>query len=208
VTNAHTALHWLDAEHLDLDKTRMAAERIVRDGQRASDVIGRIRGMMTKSTPQVAKVDINGVIDEVLALTETELRMHSVVVFTQLAPKLAPVSGDRVQLQQVILNLVLNAIDAMASVSDRPRVLRIGSQLRTGGEVLISVRDSGPGLDPETTEKIFSPFFTTKEKGIGMGLSICRSIVEAHGGRLWTEPGTPHGAIFQFTMPPEASGRV
>jgi len=208
VTNAHTALHWLDAEHLDLDKTRMAAERIVRDGQRASDVIGRIRGMMTKSTPQVAKVDINGVIDEVLALTETELRMHSVVTFTELAPKLAPVSGDRVQLQQVILNLVLNAIDAMASFSGRPRVLRIGSQLQTGGEVLISVRDSGPGLDPETAEKIFSPFFTTKEKGIGMGLSICRSIVEAHGGRLWTEPGAPHGAIFQFTMLPEASGRV
>jgi len=208
VTNAHTALHWLDVGHLDLDKTRMAAERIVRDGQRASDVIGRIRGLMTKSTPQVVKVDINGVIDEVLALTENELRMHSVVVFTKFAPKLAPVSGDRVQLQQVILNLVLNAIDAMASVSDRPRVLRIGSQLRTGGEVLISVHDSGPGLDPETTEKIFSPFFTTKEKGIGMGLSICRSIVETHGGRLWTEPGTPHGAIFQLTMPPEASDRV
>jgi C4-dicarboxylate-specific signal transduction histidine kinase len=208
MTNAHTALHWLDAEHLDLDKTRMAAERIVRDGQRASDVIGRIRGMMTKSTPQVVKVNINGVIDEVLALTENELRTHSVGVFTKLAPKLAPVSGDRVQLQQVIVNLVLNAIDAMASVSDRPRVLRIGSQLRAGGEVLISVHDSGPGLDPETTEKIFSPFFTTKEKGIGMGLSICRSIVETHGGRLWTEPGAPHGAIFQFTMPSEASGRV
>ena len=156
---------------------------------------------MTKSTPQVAKVDINGVIDEVLALTETELRMHSVVTFTDLAPKLAPVSGDRVQLQQVILNLVLNAIDAMASFSGRPRVLRIGSQLQTGGEVLISVRDSGPGLDPETAEKIFSPFFTTKEKGTGLGLPISRRIVENHGGTIEVRSQPGAGATFTVLLP-------
>jgi two-component system sensor kinase FixL len=204
VTNAHTSIYWLADEHLDLDKARNTVQRIVRDGQRASDVIARIRGLMTKSAPQIKNVDMNGVINEVLALTDAELRMRGVGVRTELAATLPPVKGDRVQLQQVVLNLVTNAIDAMASVTDGPRLLQVGSRLEGSGETLIFVRDHGTGLDPATADKIFTPFFTTKPKGIGMGLAICRSIVESHGGRLWASPATPHGAIFQFTLPTKA----
>jgi C4-dicarboxylate-specific signal transduction histidine kinase len=179
----------------------MAAERIVRDGRRASDVIGRIRGLMTKSAPQIIEVNIHGVINEVLALTRTELHMRKVSARTELAATLPIVLGDRVQLQQVILNLVLNGIDSMLTVNNRPRVLIIGSRLEGSGNILVFIRDHGTGLNPEIIDKIFDPFFTTKFEGIGMGLAICRSIVEAHSGRLWASAATPHGAVFQFTLP-------
>jgi C4-dicarboxylate-specific signal transduction histidine kinase len=204
VANGHTCLHWLEDATFDLVKARVAAQRVVRDGQRASDVIGRIRALMTKSAPQTSDVDMNGVINEVLALIETERRTHRIGVRTELAATLPPVLGDRVQLQQVILNLLINGIEAMVSVTDRPRVLLIGSRLEAGGDALIFVRDHGTGLDSETADKIFSPFVTTKAKGIGMGLAICRSIVESHGGRLWASPASPHGAVFQFTLPTKA----
>jgi PAS domain S-box-containing protein len=207
VTNGATCLHWLEDETLNLAKARVAAQRIVRDGERASQVIGRIRALMTKSAPQTIDVDMNGVINEVLALTQTELRMRQVAVHTELAATLPSVLGDRVQLQQVILNLVINGMDAMVPVSDRPRILLIGSRLETGGDALIFVRDHGTGLNPETADKIFEAFFTTKAKGIGMGLAICRSIIEAHGGRLWASPANQHGAVFQFTIPTKSARR-
>jgi PAS domain S-box-containing protein len=201
VTNGNTCLHWLADETLNLAKARMAAQRIVRDGARASDVIGRIRGLMTKSAPQIVDIDLNDVINEVLAFTQTELRMRKVSARTELATMLPLVLGDRVQLQQVILNLVINGIEAMSAVTDRPRILLIGSHLDTEGRALIFLRDHGSGLDPETIDKLFEPFFTTKSEGIGMGLAICRSIIEAHGGRLWAAGANPHGAVFQFTLP-------
>jgi len=205
VTNGYTCLHWLNENTLDLDKARVTAQRVVRDGERASDVVRRIQRLMTKAPPQTTNVDINGVITEVLALTQTELRTRDVVVHTELTPTLPPVLGDPVQLQQVLLNLVINGIDAMAPVTDRPKILVIGSRLDASGAGLVFVRDHGTGLDDEAADRIFDPFYTTKSKGTGMGLTICRSIIEAHDGRLWASPATPHGAMFQFTVPTKAT---
>jgi PAS domain S-box-containing protein len=201
VTNGHTVLHWLNEKTLNLDKARVTAERVVRDGERASGVIQRVQGLLTKTPPQVRDVDINDLIDEVLELLQTELRVRGIAVRTELSPALPPVLGDSVQLQQVLLNLVINGTDAMAEVTGRPKTLVIGSRASPDGDGLVFVRDHGSGLDEETAAKIFDPFFTTKAKGMGMGLAICRSIIEAHGGRLWATPAEPHGALFQFTVP-------
>ena len=205
VTNGYTLLHWLNENTLNLDKARVTAERVLRDGERASGVIQRIRGLLTKTPPQTRDIDLNELIRQVLDLVHTDLRLRDVAVQTELAPALSTYPGDSVQLQQVLLNLVLNGSEAMTGVAGRPKLLVVGSRATPDGEGLIFVRDHGAGLDQETADKIFDAFFTTKDKGMGMGLAICRSIVEAHGGRLWAEPAEPHGALFQFTLPDKAA---
>jgi PAS domain S-box-containing protein len=199
VMNAQTALRWLAVS--DLDEVRQALDRIVRDGNRARDVIGRIRGLIKKAPPRQEALAINEAILEVTALLHGEVVKHDVSVQTQLADGLPLIHGDRVQLQQVILNLVINAVEAMSGVSEGARELLISTVQTELGGVLVAVRDTGPGLTPVTLERLFEAFYTTKSSGLGLGLSICRSIIEAHGGRLWASANVPRGAIFQFTVP-------
>ena len=172
----------------------------MRDSARAGDVIRGLRALAKKSGPQLTRLDINDVIREVLALTGGELRRHGVVLHTDLAAGDRPVLGDRVQLQQVLLNLIMNGVEAMSGVTERPRELTVSSALAEPGSVLVSVEDTGAGLDPAVAQRIFEPFFTTKSEGLGMGLSICRSIVEGHRGRLWASPRAPYGAAVRFTL--------
>ena len=201
VINAQTALRWLDMQPPDPEEIRRALDRIVRDGGRASDVIGRIRALVTKATPPRDRLDINDTILEVIAVTRTEMRGNGISLQTQLAPDLPLVQGDRVQLAQVLLNLILNAIEAMSGMSERTRELLISSKDDGADGVQVAVRDWGPGLTPESSEHLFDAFYTTKPSGMGMGLSICRSIIEAHGGRMWATANIPQGAAFQFTLP-------
>jgi C4-dicarboxylate-specific signal transduction histidine kinase len=201
VTNAHAALRWLDAQPPDLEEVRLALGRLVKEGNRATDVISRIRALIKKTPPRKDALEINEAILEVIALTRGEVVKNNVSVQTQLAEGLPPISGDRVQLQQVILNLIINAVEAMSGVSEGSRELLIGTGKDASGGVLVAARDSGPGLSPESFDRVFDAFYTTKPGGMGMGLSICRSIVEAHGGRLWATANVPRGAIFQFTLP-------
>lgn len=205
VTNSHTVLHWLGERTLNLDKARVTAERVLRDGERASGVIRRIQGLLTRTPPQTKDVDVNELIREVADLLQTELRLRDVALHTELAPDVPRFPGDSIQLQQVLLNLVINGADAMSDLAGRPRLVIVGSRLAADGDVLIWVRDHGVGLDRDTADKIFDPFFTTKAKGMGMGLAICRSIVEAHGGRLSASSAEPHGALFEFTLPGKAA---
>jgi C4-dicarboxylate-specific signal transduction histidine kinase len=177
----------------------------IQEANRASDVIGRIHALLRKASPQMGPLDMNEVIREVLALVGNELTRGGVTAQTKLAAGVPTVLGDRVQLQQVILNLIMNGIDAMSTIADRPHDLLIKSTGHPEG-VLIQVQDSGTGLDLEQAARIFEPFFTTKPQGIGMGLSISRSIVEAHGGRLWATPGLSHGAVFQLILPKADGG--
>jgi PAS domain S-box-containing protein len=204
ITNGDACLRWLAKDRPDLGEARQAAERIVRDGHRSVDIIRSVRALAGKSGPEMTQLDINDAIREVLGLTRSELHRHDVSLETALSGGLEPIMGDRVQLQQVILNLIMNGIEAMSAVMRQPRVLRVRSQIDGPGDLLIAVEDSGPGLAPETMDRLFDPFFTTKPSGMGMGLSICRSIVDAHGGRLWASPQTPWGAVFQFTVPTAA----
>jgi C4-dicarboxylate-specific signal transduction histidine kinase len=204
VTNADTCSRWLAKDPPDLDEARRAAERIVSAGHRAADIIRTIRTLARKSTAEMTRFDINSAISEVLALTGGELRRHDVLIEVELSAGLEPVSGDRGQMQQVILNLTVNAIEAMTSDSHHPRVLRVSSRMAGPDNVLVAVADTGTGLDQTVVDGIFDAFFTTKPDGMGMGLSICRSIVEAHGGRLWASPNSPRGSIFQFTVPAAA----
>jgi signal transduction histidine kinase len=182
-----------------------ALSRINQDGRRAAQIIENLRALTKKSEPQFRRLDINGAIQEILALTRTELTQHNLVLHIDLSTGDRTVFGDRVQLQQVMLNLIINGIEAMSVVVDRPKVLTISSEPVETGDVLVAVKDTGAGIDPATADRIFESFFTTKPNGMGMGLSICRSIIEAHGGRFWASPNTPHGAVFQFTVP--ADGR-
>ena len=200
VTNAQAALRWL-GEPRNLDEVRQALGRIVRDGSRAGAVVGRIRNLIKKAPQSNERVDINAAIREVIELTRSEAVKNRVRVQTELFESLPPVRGDRVELQQVILNLILNALEAMSEMSEGPRELLIGAGTTESGEVLVTVRDSGPGLTPATLERLFSAFYTTKPNGLGLGLSICRSIIEAHGGRLWANANSPTGAVFRFTLP-------
>jgi len=201
VTNAHAALRWLDAQPPNLGETRQALGRIVQDGNRAGDVIGRIRALVKKVPRRHDPVDINEIILEVIALTRSELLRNGVSLQTQLAQDLPLVQGDRIQLQQVVLNFIVNAIEAMSEVSEGSRELLIGTEEDGSDRVLVAVRDSGPGLPAESLEHLFDAFYTTKPGGMGMGLSICRSIIEIHGGRVWAGPNAPKGAVFQFTLP-------
>jgi PAS domain S-box-containing protein len=204
-TNASASLHWLDAHPPNLEEARKAVTSAVREANRASDVIVRVRALLRKASPQMEQVDVNEVIREVLALVRSELIRGGVTAKTKLAAGVPTVLGDRIQLQQVILNLIMNAIDAMIMTTDRPRTLLIKSAKGAEG-VLIRVQDSGNGLDPEHSDRIFESFFTTKPQGIGIGLSISSSIVEAHGGRLWATPGSPYGAVFHLILPKADSG--
>jgi signal transduction histidine kinase len=179
---------------------RATVERIVRDANRASEVIQRIRALAKRSEPQMDSLDINEVIREAIPLVQREVFNHGASLRAELASALPPVLGDRVQLQQVVINLLINGVEAVAPIMDRPRELLIRSG-HEAGEVYVAVRDSGIGIDAKTAEQLFSAFFTTKPSGMGMGLSISRSIIRAHGGRLWVSPNPDHGAAFQFTVP-------
>jgi PAS domain S-box-containing protein len=201
VTNAAACVRWLADEGLDLREARLAAERIVRDGHRAGDVIASIRALTRKSSVDMMQLDVNQVIVDVLDLLRAELRQNEVLLEVDLAAGVDPILGDRVQLQQVILNLVMNGIEAMGEVPQRPRLLRVMSRGDESGRLLIGVADTGRGLEPSQSEQVFEAFYTTKPEGIGLGLSICRSIVEAHGGRLWAAPNNPRGSTFWFSLP-------
>jgi signal transduction histidine kinase len=198
--DAQAALHWLDQKPPDLEEVRQALNSIVKDSNRASEVVERIRALIKKAPPQKDRFEINAAIREVIELTHTEVVKNSISLRTELADGLLIVQGDRVQLQQVILNLIINAIEAMG-VSEGTRELLIGTGKDGSRSVLVRIADSGPGLAAATLERLFQPFYTTKPNGLGLGLSICRSIVEAHGGRLWVTTNVPRGAIFQLTLP-------
>jgi PAS domain S-box-containing protein len=199
--NARAALNFLDHRPPDLGEISEALGCVVDDADRAGDIIDRIRDHIKKAPPRKSRFDLNAAINEVIVLARSAITKNGVSVQTRLTEGLAPVEGDRVQLQQVILNLVLNAAEAMTAVDEGARELLISTgQSRTNG-VVVAVRDSGPGIDPERRERVFDAFYTTKSSGTGMGLSICRSIIDAHGGRLWAEANEPRGAVFQFTLP-------
>jgi len=204
VSNAEACLRWLDRGTPDLDAARRSVEWIIDDGNRASEVIRRVRALAKKTDIEKAPLDINDVVREVIALVQRELISHRVWLRTEFAPTLPMILGDRVQLQQVIINLVLNGIEAMQSVTDRPRELVIRSRQEERQQVLVSVTDCGIGISAENADLLFNPFFTTKSGGMGMGLSICRSIMQAHGGQLWAIANVPHGATFKFTLPVNA----
>jgi K+-sensing histidine kinase KdpD len=201
VTNANACLRWLDRDPPELDEARETARRIVRDGKRGSEVLARIRAMLKKGDPVREPLAVGEVIQEILTLARPSL--DGVVLETHLDPALPSVHGDRVQLQQVLLNLVLNASEAMKTADDRARILRIEAGRNASGDVEVAVRDSGAGLPPDLLERVFATFFTTKAEGLGMGLAICRSIIEHHGGRLWAESNSDFGATFRFTIPVE-----
>jgi PAS domain S-box-containing protein len=208
VASGNAALRWLVHAPPDVEEARNMLAAVVKQGNRASEVIGRIRSLFNQSTPEHVEFDINDAIREVLELTANTLRVKDVVVQTQLPAALPPVRGDRVQLQQVIMNLIMNGADAMSAVDDRPRILRVESYIGEADSVLVTVKDSGTGIDETIRNRIFEPLFTTKSTGMGMGLSICRSIVEAHGGKLSVTPATPQGTEFQFTIPTTAGART
>ena len=208
VTNAEVALHWLGAYPPNLEEVRQALDEIVKSGNRAADVIDRIRALIKKAPPRKGRFDLNEAVRDVIALTRSEVLRHGVSLKTELATGLPPAVGDRVQLQQVILNLVMNGIEAMKEVADWPRELLIRSQPDEAGAMLVAVQDSGVGLDPQSVKQVFEAFYTTKPDGMGMGLAICRSIIEAHGGRLWATANEPRGAVFQFALPPERDETV
>jgi PAS domain S-box-containing protein len=198
--NARAAQNFLDMQPSDLSEVREALACAVGDVDRAGDIIDRIREHMKKAPPRQERFDLNAAINEVIVLARSAILQHGVSVRARLADGLSPVQGDRVQLQQVVLNLVLNAVEAMGSVEEGARELLISTEQDQTG-VLVSVRDSGPGINPTHLERVFEAFFTTKSSGTGMGLPICRSIIDAHGGRLWAEANEPRGAVFQFTLP-------
>ncbi len=201
VINAQAALRLLRAGPPDLEEIRQALGQIIESGRRASDVIGRIRALIKKSPPRNSRFDLNEAILDVIGLTRSEVLKHGVALQTELATSLPCVDGDRVQLQQVILNLIMNAAEAMSDLREETRELLISTQTDAAGRVLVAVRDTGPGLDPTNAHRVFEAFYTTKSAGLGMGLAICRSIIEAHGGRLWASANEPRGAVFQFTLP-------
>ena len=199
--NASAALNFLDKQPPELGEATEALDCIVNDADRAGDIIDRIRDQIKKAPPQKRRFDLNEAINEVIVLARTEIAKNGVSVDTQLTEGALSVEGDRVQLQQVVLNLIMNAVDAMSSVEAGTRELLISTGKTQAIAIFVAVRDSGPGIDPEHVERVFEAFYTTKSSGVGMGLSICRSIVEAHGGRLWAEANEPRGAVFQFTLP-------
>jgi PAS domain S-box-containing protein len=201
VTNANASLRWLNREKPDLDEVRNAISRIANDGMRAGGVIRGLQGLAKKTGPELASLDINDAIREVLALTRSERQRHKVGLRADLFTGDRLVLGDRTQLQQVMLNLISNGIDAMSAVTDRARLLVVSSEPSEAGGMLVAVGDTGIGIDPSAADRIFNPLFTTKPSGMGMGLSICRSIIEAHGGRFWVSPRQPHGTVFRFTVP-------
>ena len=203
VSSAHAALHWLEAQPPNLEETRQSLAAIITDGNRAAEILQRIRNLVKRAPSRNDQLDINEPILEVIALARSEVQRSGVSLQTRLAPDLPLVEGDRVQLQQVMLNLILNAVEALSGVSEGSRDLLISSEDGGADGVRVAVQDSGPGLIPESADRLFEAFYTTKPTGMGMGLAICRSIIEAHGGRLWATANEPRGAVFQFSLPPE-----
>lgn len=201
VTNADACMMWLSSETPNLEEARAAVECIAQEGTRASDVVRHIRAMFTKAAPERTTIQVNDLIREVSALTEAVAVRNQIVLHTELATDLPATLGDRVQLEQVIVNLIMNGIEAMSGVADRPRRLVIRSERQNSDEVLVAVEDCGVGIAPKDEKRIFDAFFTTKAQGMGMGLSISHSIIEAHGGRLWASSNRDYGATFQFTLP-------
>jgi len=205
VTNANAASRWLAAAPPNLDEACEAVRRIARDGTRASEVIKRIRALIRKSEPLRTPVNLNELVQETITLAQPELTRKKILLQTELSPELPLVAVDRVQLQQVLLNLFVNAVDSLAIVSDDRRILRIRTVLAEPNAVQVIVEDTGAGFKPDETERLFQPFYTTKPNGLGMGLAISRSIVEAHGGRLWGTPNDGRGSRFQFTVPTKSA---
>jgi C4-dicarboxylate-specific signal transduction histidine kinase len=199
--NANAGLRWLARSSPDLEEVHAALKRINTDAHRAGEIIQSVRSIFKKAPQQGALVDVNALIQEVLALVHGDLMSHQVAVKTDLDRDLLPVRADRVQLQQVALNLITNAVEAMSTVDGQPRLLTVSTRPHERDGVLIRVQDSGPGIDPGGLERIFDAFFSTKSSGMGMGLFICRSIVEAHGGHLWATPAEQGGAVFNLVLP-------
>lgn len=206
VSSANAALRWLAQTPADLDKARESLNRIVRGGQRATAVVEGIRTMFKSKELTRASIDVNELVNEVLELANVELRRRGIVVKTELHAMLAPVSANRVQVQQVLFNLVTNAIEAMEAIADPAPLLQIKTEPENDSGVRVTVEDSGTGIDPENIDRIFNAFFTTKDDGTGMGLAICRSIIDSHGGHLSVSSGHPHGAVFRFTLPAGSGG--
>lgn len=200
VTNGNACLRWLAGVTPNFSEARQAVERIIKDSYRASEVIARVRSLVKKAPPRSDSVDLNEVIVEVLALAQNEARRNRVLLKRQLKQDLPRVRGDRVQLQQVVLNLIMNGLEAIARSKNGTRELAISSDAKGADNVIIAVRDSGEGLDSANLERVFDAFYTTKPEGMGMGLAISRTIIESHGGRLWASPNSPKGAVFQFTL--------
>lgn len=200
-TNAQAGLLWLKAQPPNLEEVRLAFDRINKDMKRASEVMNRIHGLVKKAPPTMERLRINDAVDEVIALMRSEMLKHDVVVHRAFGRALPDVEGDRVALQQVILNLLMNAVEAMSAADDGPREMTVGTSQAPSGGVLVSVGDSGPGLIDGDAEHLFEPFYSSKASGMGMGLAICRAIVETHGGRLWASANRPRGAVFQFVVP-------
>jgi C4-dicarboxylate-specific signal transduction histidine kinase len=205
VTNAQAAVRWLAAKPPNLAEARRALDRIVQNGNRASEVVRRIHAFIRKTPPRKGPLDINEAVLEVIALTRSEIAKNDISVDTQLDKRVPHIQGDHVQLQQVLLNLIMNAIEAMTRADARGRNLRITTGQTKSNDVFVEVQDSGPGLDPVSVERIFEPFYTTRPSGLGMGLSICRSIIEAHGGSLRAATSIPQGATFTFLLPAHLS---
>jgi len=194
-------LMWLSSTPPNLQEARAALECVAQQGTRASDVVRHIRAMFTKAAPERTTIDLNDLIRDVCNLIEGVAVRNQVVLQTELATDVPAIVGDRVQLQQVMVNLILNGIEAMSDVQERPRRLLIRSEMSNSNEVVVAIRDSGIGIDPKDEKKLFDPFFTTKEQGMGMGLAISSSIIEAHGGRLWATSNSDYGATLRFTLP-------
>jgi PAS domain S-box-containing protein len=201
VTNADAGLRWLAARPPNIEEVRNAFDLIIKAGKQAGEVTGRISALIKKVPPRKATLDINETILDTIALTRGEMQRHGISLQTELMKDLPEIRGDRVQLQQVILNLIMNAIEAMSEVSEGSRELRIDSSMSAPDSVIVAVRDSGPGVKAEIVDHLFDPFYTTKQTGLGMGLSICRSIAERHGGRLWASANALRGTVFQFVLP-------
>ena len=204
VINANASLRWLAAEPPNLEEVRHANERIVNDANRAAEIIARVRGLAKRTRPQKDRLDINEVIQEVVSLTTKEIQDNNVSLNMQLSDDLPPILGDRVQLQQVILNVILNAIEAMNGADEALRELFVSTSREGARGVLVAIHDNGRGLDSTNSDQLFEAFYTTKREGMGMGLAISRSIIEAHGGRIWAGPNTPCGAVFRFALPAAA----
>jgi signal transduction histidine kinase len=203
--NAEACQSWLDCDPPNVNEAHAALQRIVRDGTRAGEVIRRVRALAKKTDTKVALLNLNDVLSEALSFVQHELLSSRVALRVEHASALPVILADKVQLQQVILNLVMNGIEAMQPITDRPRELVIRSEQDDAQQVRVTVTDRGVGFSPDSAGQLFNTFFTTKSSGMGMGLSICRSIIELHGGRIWAVPNVARGATIQFTLPPAGS---
>jgi len=199
--NAWAGMRFLEMSPPNLDKAKVAFGCVVRDADRAKDIVGRMRDQIKKAPPRKERFDLNEAIDEVIVIVRSTIDKNRIVVSTQLMNGPVAIRGDRIQLQQVLVNLILNAVEAMNSVEDSARELSIATEQSQSGGISVAVHDSGAGIDPQNLDRVFEPFYTTKTSGVGMGLSICQTIINHHGGRLWVSANEPRGAVFQFTLP-------